>query len=57
MEALTDQALGYNLLSYEPVNALLQGLYIGGSLDTARVGFSGTINSGWAITIIYLFII
>lgn len=60
METLTDQALGFNLLSHEPVNVSLQGLYIGGSLDTTRVGFSGTINSGLlvqvlAITIIYLF--
>lgn len=40
------------LLSHKPVNALLQGLYIGGSLDASRGGFSGTINSGLLVQVL-----
>ncbi|RVW65515.1 Transcription factor TGA4 [Vitis vinifera] len=48
VQQLETSRLKLTELEQELERARQQGLYIGGSLDTTRVGFSGTINSGIA---------
>ena len=48
VQQLETSRLKLTELEQERERARQQGLYIGGSLDTTRVGFSGTINSGIA---------